>query len=107
MKKIHFLIVATFVAGISYSAFAQNVHLKSGSLAGLKGVNEIRVEYTYDNMKVGKYKETDYVEKKVKEYNKKEPGRGDQWKEDWVNDRTSKFEPRFQQGFNNLFHLFL
>jgi hypothetical protein len=61
------------------------------------------VEYTYNDMMVGKYKETDYVAKKVKEYNEKEPGKGDTWKEAWEGDRTVKFQPRFEEAFNNFF----
>lgn len=101
MKKISLLIIAGLFLGLSPATHAQKTALKSGSLASLNTLSEIRVEYTYDNMMVGKYKETEYVNKKVEEYNKKEPGKGDQWKQDWVNDREVKFQPRFQDAFNN------
>lgn len=101
MKKISFLIIAGLVLSLSTASYAQKIVLKSGSLASLNTLSEIRVEYTYDNMMVGKYKEADYLSKKTEEYNKKEPGKGDLWQKDWVNDREAKFQPRFQDAFNN------
>jgi len=101
MKKISLMIIAGLVLCLSPESHAQKIALKSGSVASLGTLSEIRVEYTYDNMMVGKYKEADYLKKKADEYNKKEPGKGDQWQQDWVNDREEKFQPRFQEGFNN------
>jgi len=94
--------MAGLILGLAQVSHAQKTDLKSGSLEFLKGQSEIRVEYTYDNMMVGKYKEADYLDKKVKEYNSQEAGKGDQWREDWVSDRAGKFQPRFQEAFNNL-----
>ncbi len=105
MKKITFLLLAGLVCGFTSFTHAQKIKLESGSLASLKGVTDLRVEYTYDNMTVGKMKEADYVAKKVDEYNKKEPGQGDTWKQTWIDDRTQKFQPRFQDAFNNLTNL--
>jgi hypothetical protein len=102
MKKIQFLILAGLVFGLFNIVQAQKLAVKSGSLASLNGVSELRVEYTYDDMMVGKMKEADYIAKKVKEYNDKEAGTGDTWKEAWVNDRASRFQPRFEEAFNNL-----
>lgn len=101
MKKFATLIILALFSGIALSSYSQKTVLKSGSLESLKGVTELRVEYTYDNMMVGKYKEADYVAKKVKEYNDKEPGKGDAWQEAWIGDREMKYQPRFQDGFNN------
>src|SRR5512144_769871 len=101
MKKISFLIVICVALGLSSAVNAQKIALKSGSVESLGTLSEIRVEYTYDDMMVGKLKEADYLAKKSEEYNKKEPGKGDQWKLDWVSDRETKFQPRFQDGFNN------
>lgn len=101
MKKLSFLIIAGLVISLSQASYAQKVALKSGSVASLGTLTEIRVEYTYNDMMVGKYKEADYLKKKTEEYNKKEAGKGDQWQADWVSDRETKFQPRFQDGFNN------
>jgi len=101
MKKIPFLIIVCLVFGLTSISHAQKIALKSGSVASLGTLSEIRVEYTYDDLLVGKLKEADYLKKKTDEYNKKEPGKGDQWKLDWVSDRETKYQPRFQEGFNN------
>jgi hypothetical protein len=105
MKKISLLVIAGLVLILSPVCHAQKIDLKSGSVASLGTLSEIRVEYTYDDMMVGKYKEADYLKKKTDEYNKKEPGKGDQWQKDWVSDRETKFQPRFQDGFNNFCNL--
>jgi hypothetical protein len=75
---------------------AQHIKLREGSLAPLKDEKTINVEFTYDSMGVGKFdKEQDYLNKKIEEYNKKEPGRGDSWSKSWVSDRKHEFEPKF------------
>ena len=103
MKKLttlFFTVILTFLfTGVS----AQKIKVESGSFDVLKGQETVAVEYTYDNMAVGKYKnEQDYIDKKVEEYNKKEPGTGDTWKEAWVADREARFHPRFEEEFNNM-----
>ncbi len=54
MKKISFLIITGLIIGFAPVMHAQKVVLKSGSLASLNTMSDIRVEYTYDNMMVGK-----------------------------------------------------
>lgn len=79
---------------------AQRIKLTDGNLSALKNEKNIKVEFTYDNMKVGKFdKEEDYVRTKKEEYNKKEPGRGDSWAKSWVDDRAYRFEPKFNELF--------
>lgn len=105
MKKIAFLLLAGLFLGFCQVSTGQKIAVKTGSLAPLKGMTELRVEYTYDNMMVGKMKEADYLAKKTKEYNDKEPGKGDEWAKMWVSDRDTKYQPRFQDGFNNFTNL--
>ena len=105
MKKIAFLLIAGLIMGFAHVSMAQKVAIKSGSLSSLSGATELRVEYTYDNMMVGKMKEADYIAKKTKEYNDKEPGKGDEWAKAWVSDRETRYQPRFQDGFNNFCNL--
>lgn len=81
--------------------FAQKVVKVQGDLSVLKSVKEINIEYDYSNMGVGKFKtEEEYVKSKVSEYNEKEPGRGDNWKESWVNSRQRVYHPKFEELFN-------
>ncbi len=89
------------MAVISLSSEAQRIKVTEGDLAFLNGQSSINTEFTYDNIRVGKYdKEEDYVNKKVEDYNKKEPGRGDNWKKSWVNDREFVFQPKFDELFS-------
>jgi hypothetical protein len=99
MKKTSTLMLAAaFVAG---SASAQKIKLVSGNLAFLKSEKTIAIEYDYSQMGVGKFKnEQDYLDKKSEEYNKKEPGRGDQWIQAWKNDRPTRFQPKFEELLN-------
>ena len=85
---------------ISLGANAQRIKLVEGDLSALKSEQNINTEFTYDNMRVGKYdKEADYVTDKTGSLNKKEPGRGDTWAKTWVNDRQDRFEPKFNELF--------
>ena len=79
---------------------AQRIKLEDGDLSALKGETSFNLEFTYQNMKVGKFDdEKEYIAKKTEEYNKKEAGRGDNWAKNWVNDRSSRFEPKFIELF--------
>lgn len=99
MKKITALFL---LVGITFfTVSAQKVQTKKGNLNFLKKVKEINVVYDYSDMGVGKFKnEEDYVNKKVKEYNDKEPGKGDQWKEAWEGARTTRYQPKFEELIN-------
>ena len=81
---------------VTFTATAQRFKLTDGSLDALKGETSINIEFTYNDMSVGKFEhEADYIEKKKTEYNTKEPGRGDNWAKSWVADRKMVFEPKF------------
>ncbi|MBS1946464.1 MAG: hypothetical protein JST47_01745 [Bacteroidetes bacterium] len=95
MSALFLLFAATCI-----TLSAQSIKIQEGSLAPLKDEKSISVEFTYDNMGVGKFdKEEDYVNKKKEEYNKKEAGRGDNWAEAWVSDRKHDYEPSFIELF--------
>ncbi|MBX3239797.1 MAG: hypothetical protein KIT80_21110 [Chitinophagaceae bacterium] len=88
-----FLAIAT---GVS----AQKVKLIEGALPNLKDEKSINIEFTYNNVSVGKFnKEADYVAAKKEEYNKKEAGTGDSWAIKWVDDREQRFKPKFEELF--------
>ena len=93
------LIFFFLISGLS----AQKIKVTKGGFDALKGQETVNIEYTYDNMAVGKFKnEQDYIDKKVSEYNADEPGRGDTWREAWIADREERFEPRFEEEFNDM-----
>jgi len=100
MKKLFVLVlVLAMVPGTMLNA--QKIKMKSGTLDFLKGQTGLLVKFDYSDMAVGKFpKEEDYIAKKRDEYNGKEAGKGDKWAESWVNDRTARFEPKFEELFN-------
>lgn len=100
MKILKTVLVALIVV-VATNVQAQKIKVVKGDLDFLKGQTELLVEYDYSNMAVGKFeREEDYIAKKVAEYNEKEPGNGDQWKENWIADRESRFHPKFEELAN-------
>lgn len=100
MKKTIAGAFVLLASTLSISSQAQRIKLVDGDLTPLASESQINVEFSYDNMKVGKFdNESDYIAKKTEDYNKKEPGRGDNWAKAWVADRESRFEPKFYELF--------
>ena len=98
MKRLTGLLLLTFLFGSQINA--QKVKTTSGSDDILKPESYINIEFNYDNISVGKYKnEQDYIAAKTEEYNKKEAGKGDSWAASWKNDKQSRFEPKFIELF--------
>jgi hypothetical protein len=90
-----------FLLSIAFAGTAQNIKTTQGSLKSLKGETSIKVEFTYDNMRVGKdLTEKEYLEEKKEKFNAKEAGKGDKWEKAWVEDRASRFEPQFRELFS-------
>lgn len=88
---------------LAVSTYAQRIKVTEGKLSVLEGQKEINIEYSYDNMRVGKFdKEEDYIKSRTEELNKKEPGRGDKWAKAWVADRKDRFEPKFDELFSKI-----
>jgi ribosomal protein L22 len=99
MKKLTLGLL--FVLGSSTALLAQKIALVSGDLSILKGQTELNIVYDYSSMAVGKFKtEAEYKEKKIKEANEKEAGKGDQWEQSWENDKTTRFPSKFEELFN-------
>jgi hypothetical protein len=102
MKLIPRVLAMLALIAIVLPATAQRIKLTDGSLAALKGQTKLNTEFTYDNMKVGKFdSEDEYIQKKTAEYNKKEAGTGDTWAKAWKSDRAGRFEPKFNQVFTD------
>jgi|ERR1022692_4300458 hypothetical protein len=100
MKLLKNAIIVLLALCATVTIKAQHIKLTDGNVAPLKDEKNINVEFTYDNMAVGKFdNEQDYISKKKEEYDKKEPGRGDSWGKAWVSDRKHEFEPKFTDLF--------
>jgi hypothetical protein len=97
--KVKFIILFCLIALVS-TGYGQKIKLESGSLSPLKGQKSVSIQYSYEGLLVGKMSESDYIKKKVTDYNADEPGRGDTWKEAWKNDRKTRFQPKFEELFN-------
>lgn len=93
MKKITGLVLATFLFGLQINA--QKIKPIEGDPSVLKNEVSLNIEFTYENLTVGKLSEKEYVTKKTDEYNARTPGRGDIWAKDWVSDRQNRYEPKF------------
>ncbi|WP_341839235.1 hypothetical protein [Chitinophaga caseinilytica] len=103
MKALRMVMCMAGALMLAATAHAQRIRVTEGSLDVLKNEKDINIEFTYDNMKVGKFdKEADYVASRVKDLNKKEPGRGDTWAKAWVDDRKARFEPKFEELFTQV-----
>ncbi len=94
--KIYALAIALLSSGI----ISAQKWITGKDLSYLKGQKELLLQFTYDNMMVGKNSESDYVKEKVEDYNKKEAGKGDAWAKAWTENRASGFEPKFEELFN-------
>jgi len=101
MKLVKTLFIA-LLAMSTTAIQAQKIKVTKGDLSFLKGQIEVLLEYDYSDMAVGKFdKEEDYTAKKVAEYNEKNAGTGDEWKEKWEADREGRFHPKFEELLNN------
>lgn len=101
MTTRHITLAAALLL-LSSATFAQKVKLKEGSLDALKGTTQFNVQYDYSNMTVTtkNIPETEFVENKKSDYNKKEAGKGDAWAASWVNDREGRFAGQFKEQFD-------
>lgn len=98
MKRIFGLLLLAPLFGLQVNA--QRVKTVMGSDDVLKPESSINIEFNYDNISVGKYKdEQEYITAKTAEYNKKEPGSGDKWAASWKSDRAGRYEPKFIELF--------
>lgn len=101
MKRIFSLAAFLAISFFTLQANAQKIKTKEGDPSVLKNEPNINVEFTYDNISVGKFAdEKEYIKKKTDEYNAKDPGRGDIWAKNWINDRQARYEPKFNDLYS-------
>ena len=89
-KRLSIVVLGVLAAlagtSVGYGAI---INLQSGSLGFLNGVTQVNVEYSYEGMRVGQFaREQDYIDKKVAEFNQKEAGKGELWRQGWVDARA-------------------
>jgi hypothetical protein len=118
MNYLKLFALSSFILLISANANAQKVKLEDGDLSPLKSEKTIAVAFTYDSMMIGssghgrppgpphppghsskQQTEAEYVAKHTEDYNKKSPGKGDEWAKAWKDDREALYEPAFTKEF--------
>lgn len=102
MKNLKLKLTGILILMLSVNfANAQKFKVLSGDAKVLSGASQVNVSFDYSKMSVGKFAdEAEYINKKKNEYNEKESGKGDKWEQDWIADRTERFEPQFLELFN-------
>lgn len=107
MKKAKLLLIMGLISLSYVAAKAQKFVPESGNLKFLAGQSEIKFEYDFKDMDVGKEgTEKEYTDKKVGDINKKKPGEGDKWLEKWNNDKMATYQPMFESTFNRVLQKF-
>jgi hypothetical protein len=100
MKVSKLICSLIFLQVLFHFGYGQEITLEQGSFKILTDEKTVNLQFMYDSLQVGKYKiEADYVNKKVTEMNKKYPGKGDEWANEWIAQRKEKFEPAFTGAF--------
>lgn len=102
MKLKLTLLAALFVAAGTLSA----QKLKhEGDLSFVQGQDKINVEFTYDNLTVGKKdrkSEQEYIDESMAEREKAEMGAGEKWLEGWQTARENYYHPAFLELINKV-----
>ncbi|HEY2648345.1 MAG TPA: hypothetical protein VGI38_04100 [Puia sp.] len=120
MKRLKHLILVSFILLVASKGFSQKVKLEEGDLSPLKSEKTLAFAFTYDSMMIGssghghppgpphppgpghsnkQQTEAEYVAKHTEDYNKKSPGKGDEWAKAWKDDRETLYEPAFTKEF--------
>lgn len=103
MKLKSILVLAITVIAFTSQLAAQKINLTSGSIKEIIKEKNINIQYDYSDFQVGKAgSEADYIAKKVAEYNKDEPGKGEKWQAGWVDARKNRYEPKFEELINKM-----
>ena len=104
MKKMTCLITVCLLLfmGNGFAQFGAGFKIKlvSGDVKELKSEKDFNLEFDFTGLKVGGVDEEDYLNQKVQEKNKKEPGTGDKFKQAWNDDKEKKYERKFEELFN-------
>jgi hypothetical protein len=123
MRKMSRLAVFAVMVLMANRTSAQKVKLEEGDLSPLKSEKILAFAFTYDSMSIGgsthgrppgpphpphppgpghshaQQTEAEYVAKHTEDYNKKSPGKGDEWAKAWKDDREALYEPGFTKEF--------
>lgn len=87
--------------GSSMGHYTPMLKLLEGNLEFLKTEPFINIKFDFSHVQIGGYvNEEDYLNKKVKDYNTKEPGKGDSWRLLWDQDKIDLYPASFITLYN-------
>ena len=98
MKAHKLFLIAMLCFLFHTKSQAQDVTVTYGNLLFLKGLTDVNIEFDYDNLRVGEFKEEMYLKQKRKEFRKAPDA--DAFIAKWDADRGGMFEPKFIKQFN-------
>jgi hypothetical protein len=99
LTRLFLSVILLFTVLQAPSAWA-GITVTEGDVAGVLSHTRVKLEFVYDDVKVGDMTEAAYVAKKVAEQNEKEAGVGDAWLLAWNEDRIAQYHPKFVELVN-------
>ncbi len=111
MKKTKiFILGLMIISGMNVKAqwgmggnSAPMTQLNAGDVSTLDNVKSVNIIYDYSNLGVGAFrKEEDYIKKRSDDMEAKEKGSSEKFKQDWVDARKRRYEPKFEELFKKI-----
>ena len=100
MKTVSFTVLF-FVIMTKCIIGSPSVKIVSGDISLIKNEKIINIEFKFDNMKIDKFPtEQDYIKYYVNARNKKNPGSGEQWEQEWKINSREKCPNQFVDQIN-------
>jgi hypothetical protein len=100
MKNIKILILINLIFFQIHTLTAQK--LLSGSFDFLKGQTEVGLQFDYNDLKIEKLTEGNFIQKQIVRENKRHKGSGEKWLEAWKLDKTLGYQPKFESTLNEI-----
>lgn len=93
---------AVLIGAILLTGCGSTYQVVRGDYAALAGAKQFNVVYDYSGMSVGDFAtEEAYIEDTVAEKNSDEAGSGDTWKAEWLSNKASIYQPKFEKLLND------
>jgi hypothetical protein len=99
MKKITLTAISLFIS-MTTMGIVSAQKVTEGSLAFLKGVDELHFNFVYKGMMIKKQTEQQYIAEQVQKKNQEEEGKGDEWKIAWETTEREYIQEVFIEDFN-------
>lgn len=99
------IILTAMAANAQFSSggVAPMTALNSGDISTLDNVKSINIIYDYSDLGVGAFrKEEDYLKKRSDEMEAKEKGSSEKFRKGWIEARSKRYEPKFEEMFKKI-----